>query len=258
MTESASRAFGLQRQTREPPTIFAEFHRPLRLGLSIGHPSGTVGTIGPFVRLATGQLGLIGASFVLAPKGNEIGHWIHQPGPLDAPILTGITRIGRVVKIAASAANEPARVASAAVELVDTATLGNVVPDGVPDAGRKILRAADPDDISVGDEVACVACTSGYSSGRITTVQIDNLQVGQFSFSGAFGVVGTGGREFSHAGDAGALIYRRSDMAALGLVVARSTAEGSEPLTLALPLLPALRPLMPNWLLSEAELVSVP
>lgn len=213
------------------------------LGLSIGHPSGMVGTIGPFVKLATGHAGLIGASFVLAPKGNEIGSWIHQPGPLDAALLTGETRIGKVIAVAAPAADEPTQVAAAAVDLIDTVTLGNVVPDGLPDARRKIMGVADLDDIHIGDEVACVACTSGYSVGRITTIAVNGLRVGPFNFSGAFGIVGDGGKKFSDAGDAGALIYRRSDMAALGLVVARSMKGDGGPLTFALPLAPALRAL---------------
>lgn len=213
------------------------------LGLSIGHPSGTVGTIGPFVRLATGRSGLIGSSFVLAPRGNEVGNWIHQPGPLDASILTGTTRIGKVVKIAFPTVNEPARVASAAVELFDTETLGNVVPDQVPDTGRKIARVADPDDVRIGDEVACVACTSGYSVGRITAVSTDNLKIERFNFFGVLEIEGHGGRKFSDAGDAGALIYRRSDMAALGLVVAGYMVESGPPRTLALPLAPALKAL---------------
>ena len=134
------------------------------------------------------------------------------------------------------------RVASATVELIDVLTDGNVIPSGSPDAGRRIVRVADPDELAVGEEVACIGCTSGYSQGVVAGIQMDNLEIGNFKFFGAFGVAAQQGRNFSEAGDAGALIYRRSDMVALGLLFARN-AESNQSLTLALPLAPALKAL---------------
>jgi hypothetical protein len=209
----------------------------------MGHPSGTVGSIGPFVTLANGQPGFLGAWFVLAPKGASVGDWIHQPGPYDAALLTGATRVGKLTKIAAPESGKICRVAAATVEMIGVETIGNVVPESTPDAGRQISQVADIADIALGDEVAFVGCTSGCSRGHVTSVQWERLAVGGFVFSGAFGVTANDGTNFSDPGDGGALIYRCSDMTALGLVFARMNKVGEQSETLGLPLAPALETL---------------
>jgi hypothetical protein len=227
-------------QTRQPPTSFAKLHRPLTLGLSVGHPRGTVGSIGPFVKLANGRPGFLAASFVLAPKGFAIGDWIHQPGPYDAALLTGATRVGKLAAVAAPEPDKTCRVAAAAVELVGVETAGNVAPAETQEAGRQISEVASVDDIRVGDEVALVGCTSGYSRGRITSVDWENLPIEGFTFGGAFAIAAADGGHFSDRGDGGALIYRCSDMKALGLLFARINYPGEPSESLALPLRPAL------------------
>jgi hypothetical protein len=227
-------------QTREPPSTFAKFHRPLMLGLSVGHPIGTVCSVGPFVTLKNGQPGFLSVSFSLAPKGAAVGDWIHQPGPYDAALLTGATRVGKLAGVAAPSVGKICRVAAAAVELIDVKTDGNVLPQETPQGGRKISEVAGVDDIAVGDEVAFVGCTSGYSHGRVSSLDWDNLEVGGFKFGGAFGVIASDGTNFSEPGDGGALIYRCSDMKALGVVFARMNHVGRQSETLGLSLGPAL------------------
>ncbi len=227
-------------QTRDPPSAFAQFHRPLILGLSVGHPRGTVGSIGPFVRLANGRPGFLAASFTLAPKGAEVGDWIHQPGPYDTAVLTGATRVGKLATIAAPEPGKICRVAAAAVELIDTETDGNLAPTETVEAGRRIEQVAGIDDIRVGDEVALVGCTSGYSCGHVVSVRWENLKIEEFSFSGAFAISTAHGGNFSERGDGGALIYRRSDMKALGLLFARMNYADRSSESLVLPLAPAL------------------
>jgi hypothetical protein len=201
---------------------------------------GTVGSIGPFVELAGGRPGFLAASFALAPKGSAIGDWIHQPGPYDAALLTGATRAGKLVAVVAPEPRKVCRVAAAAVELVGVEFVGNVAPAETLEAGRSIEQIASAEDIQLGDEVALVGCTSGYSCGRITSVDWQNLQIGEFAFSGAFAITAADGGNFSDRGDGGALIYRRSDMKALGLLFARISysSHGSE--SFGLPLAPAL------------------
>jgi hypothetical protein len=209
----------------------------------MGHPSGTVGSIGPFVTLANGQPGFVSASFSLAPKGFSIGDWIHQPGPYDAALLTGTTRVGKLARVVPPVSGQICRVAAAVVELVGVETIGNVVPPKTPDAGRRIGQVAGIDDIAVNDEVAFVGCTSGYSRGRVTSVQWGNLPIAEFTFGGAFGVMANDGTNFSDPGDGGALIYRCSDMKAVGLVFARINYPGKQSESLVLPLGPALEAL---------------
>jgi hypothetical protein len=201
---------------------------------------GTVGSIGPFVELAGGRPGFLAASFALAPRGFAIGDWIHQPGPYDAALLTGTTRVGKLVAVVAPEPGKVCRVAAAAVELVDVEFAGNVAPVGTPEAGRRIEQVAGVEDIRLGDEVALVGCTSGYSCGHITSVDWQNLQIGEFAFSGAFAVSTADGGNFSDRGDGGALIYRRSDMKALGLLFARVNYQGQPSESFGLPLAPVL------------------
>lgn len=61
--------------------------RPLRPGLSIGHPAGSAGTLGAFV-LKEGQLYLLGNNHVMARLNQaQIGDPILQPGPSDGGTL---------------------------------------------------------------------------------------------------------------------------------------------------------------------------
>lgn len=71
-------AHNINRRTRQ---------RPLRPGLSIGHPAGSAGTLGAFV-LKEGQLYLLGNNHVLARLNQaEAGDPILQPGPADGGTL---------------------------------------------------------------------------------------------------------------------------------------------------------------------------
>jgi hypothetical protein len=212
----------------------------LTLGLSVGHPKGTVGSIGPFVKLGGGRPGFLAASYVLAPKGAEIGDWIHQPGPYDAALLTGATRVGKLAAVVAPEPGKACRVAAAAIELIGVEIEGNLAPAQTLEAGRRIDQVANVDDIRLDDEVALIGCTSSYSRGRIASVDCENLQIAGFSFSGAFAVRAADGGNFSDRGDGGALIYRRSDMKALGLLFARSNYPGEPSESFGLPLATAL------------------
>lgn len=224
-------------QIRAAPTPFAALHRPLILGASIGHPSGMVGSIGPFVRLADGRTGFMAGSYVLAPAGSSIGDWIHQPGPYDAAVLTGATRIGRLAGIAPPH-KEGLSYTAAAVVALDVPVEGNVIPELAKpgaEAGRSIAGVSDA---HLGDEVAFVGCTSGYSIGRVSVVAL-HLPVGGFTFADVIEIEAEDGH-FSAPGDGGALLFRCSDMMAVGLLFARTKRADGRSISYALPLQPSL------------------
>jgi hypothetical protein len=206
--------------------------RPLHLGLSVGHPKGTTGSIGPFVRLRDGHIGFVSTGLVLAPDGARAGDYIHQPGTLDTDLLTGATRAGILGPFVRPQPGRHNEVDAAVVVLGDTESrsdVGNVVPPSMPDAGRAITGVAES--LVAGDAVAFVGRTSGYSEGRIAGYDFSNLaiQMGKdtLTFDHCIEVVPTGSR-FSAPGDSGALVWRRADMKAVGLVFAAAEQDGRQ------------------------------
>ncbi len=195
--------------------------RPLHLGLSVGHPKGTVGSIGPFVRLRDSREGFVSAGFVLAPDGARFGDYIHQPATLDTDILTGATRVGTLDTFIRPHPSHHNEVDAAVVVLSEAETQGNVVPQSMPHAGRTITGVAD--NLESGDVVAFVGRTSGYSEGQITVIDVQNLAINSGKESLIFDhciEVAATGRRFSAPGDSGSLVWRLSDMTAVGLLFA--------------------------------------
>jgi hypothetical protein len=203
--------------------------RPLQLGLSIGHPRGTVGSIGPFVWLSDGRVGFVSAGFVLAPEGAHLGDYIHQPGPVDVEILTGASRVGRLERLVRARPKLTNTVDAALVLISDRQqTAGNVAPASTPDAGRTISTVAA--DVSPGDVVAFVGRTTGFAEGRIRGIEFHNVVIqverNALTFKNLIEVEPAApGTLFCQPGDSGALVWRRSDMAALGLVFAAAMLE---------------------------------
>ena len=50
---------------RLAPAVLMQTQRPLFLGVSIGHPRGGVGSLGPFVSVGGTQTGIVSTSFLL-------------------------------------------------------------------------------------------------------------------------------------------------------------------------------------------------
>jgi len=158
--------------SRADATQFSQWERPAPLGLSIGHPKGTRGSIGPFVILPNGRRGFVSTATVLAPPGAHPGDHIHQPSPRDDYTLTGTTRIGILSHFVSQPRHDISNEFDAAVvELLDESDCdGNVVPSPSPDARQRISAVVDPNDELLGAEVACVGLTSGLSNGIISAV----------------------------------------------------------------------------------------
>jgi hypothetical protein len=183
----------------------------------------------------------LSAAFLLAPKRAKVGDILHQPSPLDQPTLTASTRVAALCQIFAAKPGLSNSIDVATAELSDgIESSGNRLPRECPDADRIISKPIPPSEIKIGDAVAFVGRSSGFSQGTIEVLGIDNMRVkgesGELIFGNLIEVKGAEG-PFSKPGDAGALVYRRSDFAAIGLVFASYSGLES---TLLLPLFPAL------------------
>jgi hypothetical protein len=209
----------------------------------VGHPAGTLGSIGPFVTFPGGRTGFISTCFAIAAKRAKPGDFIHQPGPAHLEILTGSTRVAVLEKIAAPEPGVPTSVASAAAMWLEGAEPGrHVLPEWSMEAGRAISGVVEPDEIGMTDEVAFVGCGSVYGRGRIIATALQGVKVEKFIFNDVIQVEGLTG-PFSRTGDGGALVYRCSDCRAIGLLFARAQEMEGRPKSLVLPLGPTLRAL---------------
>jgi hypothetical protein len=168
-------------------------------------------------------MGFVSSDLVLAPYGAKVGDHIHQPGPHDAEILTGATRAGTLGTFVRAVRDHRNEVSAAVTVLSDNEALGNIAPKYAPDAGRAISAIAAEDEVQHEDLVAFVGRTSGYSEGQITAVCLMNLQVSDGEDSITYNhciEVSPKDDRFCAAGDSGALVWRRSDMKAVGLILA--------------------------------------
>ncbi|MFP5348105.1 MAG: hypothetical protein ACLGIA_13895 [Actinomycetes bacterium] len=196
--------------------------RPLRPGVSIGHKDATAGTLAGFVRLANADgLFALSNSHVLTNGGRgRDGDPVLQPGPLDGG-TTGdeVARLSRALRPARRARNQ----VDAAVALLSPSVTGAVSLD-YP-SGRLRGTAAVDHDV----EVEKVGRTTGLTRGRVTAIELDDVDVeywdGPATFDDQLEVGGPTG-PFSLGGDSGALVYRPDTMEAVGLLFAGSERGG--------------------------------
>ena len=222
--------------------------RPLRPGLSVGHPDVTAGTLGGFVR-RTGTDGLLVLSnnHVLA-AGNAAteGDPVLQPGVADGGAAAD--RVGALTAFVRLGAGQGNLVDAAAAAL-DAGVQAD--PTGYPGGalGGSVAAATDldPDEL-----VEKVGRTTGHTRGRITAVEVDGVGVryddGVRTFDDQVEIEGLTGA-FSAGGDSGSIIWRSSDRAPLGLLFAGSSEGGSAGggVTFAHPLATVLQALDVDW-----------
>ncbi|MBY0330573.1 MAG: hypothetical protein K2X49_07875 [Acetobacteraceae bacterium] len=207
----------------------------------MGHPLGGTGCIGAFVILPDGRPGILSMDYVLSPPRAKRGDMIHQPGPLDRDVLTGQTRAATLLRPILEKAGVTASIAAL---LPGIAASGNRVPEVFGSmAGRHIGPPTAAED---GVEVFGLG-RHGLMRGRITGAIPDGLKIwGNPSapprqLAGAIAVAGFDGA-FSQPGDAGALVCRVADGAAIGLIAA-----AGEQASWLLPLAPVLREAKLSW-----------
>jgi hypothetical protein len=232
--------------TRWSPRVLQRRQRPLRPGLSVGHPAVTAGTMGGFVRTAEG-LAILSNNHVLA-AGNaaSAGDAVLQPGPADRGMTAD--------RVATLHAFEPLRPAAsnrvdAALATLDrdlTAEPGDL-PGGPLDTAVVHHLEIDPD-----EHVEKVGRTTGHTRGLISAVEVDGVAVqyddSVHTFDDQVEIVGRSGA-FSAGGDSGSVIWRTRDRAPLGLLFAGSTTGGSggTGVTFANPLGTVLEVLRADW-----------
>jgi hypothetical protein len=222
--------------------------RPLRPGLSVGHPGVTAGTLGGFVRLpgADGLL-VLSNNHVLADGGAAVeGDAALQPGAADGG--TPGDRIGTLTTFIPLSAS-PGNLVDAAVAALDPGVAADpaAYPGGPLGAAVAVLEDVDPD-----ERVEKVGRTTGHTHGRVTAVEVDGVGVqyddGVHTFDDQIEIEGLTGA-FSAGGDSGSVIWRSRDRAPLGLLFAGSTTGGSAGggVTFANPLATVLSTLGVGW-----------
>jgi hypothetical protein len=218
------RVIGPVRALSSPsPTALRRPVRPLRPGLSIGHPSVTAGTLGGFVRL-DGRLAVLSNNHVLAAgDAARIGDPVLQPGSADGGDDGDRIATLRAFQRLTGAAN----LVDAAVAVLDegiVAEPGNL-PGGPLDGVVAASADIDPEVL-----VEKIGRTSGHTRGRISAVEVDGVAVqyddGVHVFDDQVEIEGVRGA-FSAGGDSGSVIWRCADRAPLALLFAGSDEGGS-------------------------------
>jgi hypothetical protein len=231
------------------PTDLQRRVRPLRPGLSVGHPDVTAGTLGGFVRRpgAAGLLVLSNNHVLANSDAATEGDPVLQPGVADGGtpgdrigVLSGSVRLG----------TDPGNLVDAAVATLDAGVAAD--PSAYP-GGPLLGTVAAVDDVDPEELVEKIGRTTGHTRGRITAVEVDGVGVqyddGVYTFDDQIEIEGLTGA-FSAGGDSGSVIWRSRDRAPLGLLFAGSTEGGSAGggVTFANPLATVLRELGVDWL----------
>lgn len=213
-------------------TWFMDRHRPLQLGISIGHFNVTAGTLGAFVGGPRGSTRILSNNHVLADENQGVrGDDILQPGMFDGG-LRPEDRVGGLdtfVKLRTGTA----------VNTVDCALAK--VDDGIDSLTDKLYRARGllggvVDDGSEVDRVEKWGRTTGHTRGRVTAFELDNVRVGYdlgvVRFDDQLEIDASGSTSFSDGGDSGSLIVTEGDRLAVGLLFAGSQTGGRRSLGL--------------------------
>lgn len=200
-------------------------HRPLRPGLSIGHPRASAGTLGGFVvRPDQPRPLVLSNSHVLAPAGAGAGgDPVYQPGPADGG--TAADRVGALLLQVPLHERSPNVVDAALAVLDDDIGVGWHAGAGAP------ARVWDGDPRRLLHGVRKLGRTTGLTSGRVTAFEVDAVPVGYgdgrvLVFDDQLEIEGTSGA-FSSGGDSGALVCADGGRLAAGLLFAASVTGGT-------------------------------
>jgi hypothetical protein len=221
---------------KETQSVLSLRQRPLALGLSVGHPLGSTGSIGGFVASKSDPSlrGLLSSATCLCPQHARLGDFIHQPGPVDNRMFVGETRVARLHPDFAPSKGPRSRLDCAfAVLLDDVSVLDNMVPPSLdgPLSGRRIGYDADVGAAALpGERVAKVGRGTGLTVGRIDAIGLNGFAVTigkssrlgeeeQRSFDNVIAIAGEGGH-FSGPGDSGATVFSLDRGVVLGLLFA--------------------------------------
>lgn len=208
--------------------------RPLQPGSSVGHQLVSAGTLGCFV-LVDGleRPAILSNNHVLAAsdRGNA-GDPIVQPGAHDGGDHPAdhVAELSDFVRLSESGTLYDVAVAEV---LDDSLVSSNDFPDG------PIVGLTDSPE---GGLVEKWGRTTGHTTGRITAVELDGLDIDyagrMIRFNGVIEIESLNSAPFSAGGDSGSVIYSSSSREGYGLLFAGSTRGGKNgtPLTYANPL----------------------
>jgi hypothetical protein len=210
-------------QTGTAPPLTAERLRgrlrPLVPGCSLSHAADTAGTLGAVVRRGQERLLLTNAHVIARSGLASPGEAVLQPGPADGGAASD--RVGSLDSWVAFDAHAANRV-DAALARLDPGTEAD--PTGAP----TVTTGLDGD-----EEVEKVGRTTGFTRGRVTAIEVDDVVVdygegvGLLRFDGQVEVTGAGG-PFSRGGDSGSLVRLAGSGAAVGLLYAGSERGGPD------------------------------
>jgi hypothetical protein len=202
----------------------------LHLGASIAHEAGFAGSLGAFVRLPEGDLGVLSCAHVLAEaprvrvrQGDDIQH----PGQPEA--IPPANRVGVLSKYftrftPSRTDNLDAAIATLAADLAHS---GNRLPDcdalPVELRGAKLGAPLAREEIEIGAGVLKVGRTSGLTRGELTAVDLLNFRPQlsgrrAITFGRVHEVASTvAGQSFTLAGDSGSLVVTEDGLRPLGI-----------------------------------------
>ncbi|MEX2282029.1 MAG: hypothetical protein WEE89_06060 [Gemmatimonadota bacterium] len=203
--------------------------RPMFIGSSVGHFKITAGTLGGFVENSAGMPFILSNNHVLANEDNaRKGDAILQQGRLDGGRnprdLVG--RLGPWIKM-----NRRHNLVDAALaEIYDDILFYPTYLRDFPSNARTVRGLADEESLDIGDRVRKIGRTTGFTSGRVTAFELDNVVVsydrGNLAFDDQIEIEGAGTGPFSDGGDSGSMIFD-SDNRGIGLLFAGGDTGGT-------------------------------
>jgi hypothetical protein len=185
--------------------------------------------LGYFV-IHSGRAGFLTTVSAISPSQGQLegGEPVYQPSSIDAGTLRSSDAIGQVEDFTIYNLTGSNVVDAALVILREgIETSGNVLPSFPALAfGKSSLSApGSPQDISLGQQVAKVGRTTGYTVGTLTSVALSNLRVraGRHTLVYKDLLEIQSDEAFSRPGDSGALVFTIPDLVPIGLVVASTS-----------------------------------
>jgi hypothetical protein len=192
--------------TPEPSTdctdTTAKCPRPVRIGVSTGHPGITAGTIGARVTDGTAVYALSNNHIYANSNNASSGDNVLQPGPYDGGVDPD-DAIGTLFDFQPIKFDGTANAIDAAIALSSTGNLGNSTPSngyGTPDSTTKT--------VGINEKVRKYGRTTGQTKGFVwvlnATVNVDYGTDGVALFENQ--IIFRGNGTFSAGGDSGSLI----------------------------------------------------
>lgn len=217
------------------------------IGSSVGHRKCQPGTLGLYLRSDEG-IGVVSNSHVMAWCGRaKLNDPIMAPHPDDS---TQAREIGRLRRFSSLIHDDVIDLDLAFAVLDDGVPHGNnVVPPGLPDAGKSIKVGAPLPVEAIGLGVTKIGRSTRSTSGTLAAfnvgAKLSYKGLGEVKLTGMLEIQWPSSKKaFSAGGDSGSVVYRPDTMEAIGLVVGGGVREVDgkpEGVTIVCPLTAAMQ-----------------